>query len=99
MLEFPLGRTPSVEFDDLLGWNAIRELRITLDNDRGVLVFEPPRHEATSRSEFAWVGKPFVRARARNGLPVALYLGSDALTSGRVVIDFQAGEFSISGAR
>ena len=26
-------------------------------------------------------------------------LGSDALTSGRVVIDFQAGEFSISGAR
>jgi hypothetical protein len=26
-------------------------------------------------------------------------LGSDALTRGRVVIDFQAGEFSISGAR
>ena len=26
-------------------------------------------------------------------------LGSDALTSGRVVIDFQVGEFSISGAR
>jgi Aspartyl protease len=177
MLEFPLGRTSPVEFDGVLGWNAIRELRITLDNDRRVLVFEPPRHGATSRSEFVWIGKPFVRARAENGLPLALFLdtantgsviaqalagaagfrggrygemevagaggtrrvqatayagavlhvggerirfgellarslraspplgsidgilGSDALTSGRVVIDFQAGEFSISGAR
>jgi hypothetical protein len=26
-------------------------------------------------------------------------LGGDALTGGRVVIDFRAGEFSISGAR
>jgi hypothetical protein len=177
MLEFPGGLTPSVEFDGILGWNALRKLRITLDNDRRVLLFEPPRHGATSRSEFVWVGKPFVRARAGNGLPLALFLdtgyarsviaqalagaagfrggrydeiqavgvgstrrvqvttyagavlhvggervrfgellarplrespplgsidgvlGSDALTSGRVVIDFQAGEFSISGAR
>jgi Aspartyl protease len=186
MLEFPLGRTSSIdspgrtsslELDGVLGWNAIRELRITLDNDRRVLRFEPPRHGATSRSEFVWVGKPFVRARAGNGLPLALFLdtasarsviaqalagaagfrggryeeilvagaggarrvqgttyagavlhvggervrfgellarplraspplgsidgvlGSDALTSGRVVIDFQAGEFSISGTR
>jgi hypothetical protein len=177
MLEFPLGRTSSLELDGVLGWNAIRELRITLDNDRRVLLFEPARHGATSRSEFVWVGKPFVRARAGNGLPLALFLdtanarsviaqalagaagfrggryeevlvaaaggtrhvqvttyagavlhvggervrfgellarslraspllgsidgvlGSDALTSGRVVIDFQAGEFSISGAR
>jgi len=185
MLEFPLGRTSSefpgrtssVELDGVLGWNAIRELRITFDNDRRVLLFEPPRHGATSRSNFVWVGKPFVRARAGNGLPLALFLdtataraviapalagaagfrggrdveilaagagatrrvqgtayagavlqvggervrfgelltrplraslplgsidgvlGSDALTSGRVVIDFQAGEFSISGAR
>ena len=167
----------SVELDGVLGWNAIRELRITFDNDRRVLLFEPPRHGATSRSNFVWVGKPFVRARAGNGLPLALFLdtatarsviapalagaagfrggrdveilaagagatrrvqatayagavlqvggervrfgellteplrarlplgsidgvlGSDALTSGRVVIDFQAGEFSISGAR
>jgi hypothetical protein len=166
-----------VEWDGLLGWNAIRELRITLDNDRRVLRLEPPRHGATSRSEFVWVGKPFVRARAGNGLPLALFLdtayarsviaqalagaagfrggrneeilalgvggtrrvqatayagavlhvggervrfgdllarplrasrslgsidgvlGSDAMTSGRVVIDFQAREFSISGAR
>ena len=177
MLEFPLGRTSPVEFDGVLGWNAIRGLRITLDNDRRVLLFEPARHGAISRSEFVWVGKPFVRARAGNGLPLALFLdtansrsviaqalagaagfrggrygemevagaggtrrvqatayagavlqvggervrfgellaqslraspplgsidgilGSDALTSGRVVIDFQAGEFSISGAR
>jgi hypothetical protein len=187
MLEFPLGRTSPLEFpgrtssrelDGLLGWNAIRELRITLDNDRRVLLFEPPRYGATtSRSEFVWVGKPFVRARAGNGLPLALFLdtanarsviaqalagaagfrggryeemevagaggtrrvqatayagavlhvggervrfgellarplraspslgridgvlGSDALTSCRVVIDFQAGEFSISGTR
>lgn len=186
MLEFPVGRTSPVEFpgrtssrelDGVLGWNAIRKLRITLDNDRKVLLFEPARHEATSRREFVWVGKPFVRARAGNGLPLALFLdtansrsviapalagaaglrggrhgemevagaggtrrvqatayagavlhvggkriefgdllarplrrslplgsidgilGSDALTSGRVVIDFQAGEFSISGAR
>jgi len=167
----------SVELDGVLGWNAIRELRITFDNDRRVLLFEPSRHGATSRSNFVWVGKPFVRARAGNGLPLALFLdtansrsviaqalagaagfrggrdveilaagagatrrvqatayagavlqvggervrfgelltrplraslplgsidgvlGSDALTSGRVVIDFQAGEFSISGAR
>jgi hypothetical protein len=160
-----------------LGWNAIRKLRITLDNDRRVLLLEPPRRGATSRNEFVWVGKPFVRARAGNELPLSLYLdtatarsviaqalagaagfrdghdepilvagaggtrrvqtttyagailhvggrrvrfrellarplrgspplgpidgvlGSDALTRGRVVIDFQAGEFSISGAR
>jgi hypothetical protein len=166
-----------VELDGLLGWNAIRELRITLDNDRRVLLFEPPRHRATSRREFVWVGKPFVRARAGNGIPLALFLdtatsrsiiaqalagaagfrggryeeilmagaggtrrvqgttyagavlyvggervrfgellarplraspslghidgilGSDALTSGRMVIDSRAGEFSISGAR
>ena len=59
MLEFPLGRTSpletsgrtsSHELDGVLGWNAIRELRITLDNDRRVLLFEPPRHGATSRS-------------------------------------------------
>jgi hypothetical protein len=73
MLEFPLGRTSPVEFDGVLGWNAIRELRITLDNARGVLLFEPARHPAISRSEFVWVGKPFVRARAGNGLPLALF--------------------------
>jgi len=177
MLEFPTGPTSSVEFDGILGWNAIRKLRITLDNDRRVLLLEPPRRGATSRNEFVWVGKPFVRAGAGNGLPLNLYLdtatarsviaqalagaagfrdghdeailvagaggtrrvqattyagailhvggrrvrfrellarplrgspplgpidgvlGSDALTRGRVVIDFQAGEFSISGAR
>jgi hypothetical protein len=177
MLEFPLGRTSPVELDGVLGWNAIRELRITFDNDRRVLLFEPSRHGATSRNEFVWVGKPFVRARAGNGLPLALHLdtasarsviaqalasaaglrggryeeilvagaggarrvegttyagavlhvggervrfgellarplrasrslgridgvlGSDALTRGRVVIDFQAGEFSIAGMR
>jgi Aspartyl protease len=172
MLEFPTGPTSSVKVDGVLGWNAIRELRITLDNDRRVLLLEQPRRRATSSSEFVWVAKPFVRARAGNGLPLALYLdtaaersliapalaaaagfrygrdeailltgpsgtrqvqatmyagallhvggarvrfrellarpllepidgvlGSDALTRGRVVIDFQAGEFSVSGAR
>jgi hypothetical protein len=172
MLEFPTGPTSSGKFDGVLGWNAIRELRITLDNDRRVLLLEQPRRRATSSSEFVWVAKPFVRARAGNGLPLALYLdtaaqrsviapalaaaagfrdgrgeailltgpggtrrveatmyagallhvggarvrfrelqarpmlepidgvlGSDALTRGRVVIDFQAGEFSVSGAR
>jgi Aspartyl protease len=161
-----------VKLDGVLGWNAIRELRITLDNDRRVLLLEQPRRRATSSSEFIWVAKPFVRARAGNGLPLALYLdtaksrsviapalaaaagfrygrveamlltgaggtrrveatlyagallhvggtrvrfhelvahplrepidgvlGGDALTRGRVVIDFQAGEFSVSGAR
>lgn len=165
MLEYPT-------LDGILGWNAIRELRITLDNDRRVLLLEQPRRRATSSSEFIWVAKPFVRAQAGNGLPLALYLdtgtsrsviapalaaaagfrdgrdeailltgpggtrrvqatmyagallhvggarvrfrelmarpllepidgvlGSDALTRGRVVIDFQAGEFSVSGAR
>ena len=172
MLEFQKGGTFSEKFDGILGWNAIRELRITLDNDRRVLLLEQPRRRATSSSEFVWVAKPFVRARAGNGLPLALYLdtatsrsviapalaaaagfrdgrdeaglvtaaggtrrvqatmyagallhvggapvrfrelmarpllepidgvlGSDALTRGRVVIDFQAGEFSVSGAR
>ena len=182
MLEFPTGLTvegaprPSpLKLDGVLGWNAIRELRITLDNDRKVLLLEQPRRRATSSSssrEFVWVAKPFVRARAGNGLPLALYLdtaaqrsviapavaaaagfragrgeaiqltgpggtrlvqattyaaallyvggawvrfdelqarpllepidgvlGSDALGRGRVVIDFQAGEFSVSGAR
>jgi hypothetical protein len=172
MLEFSTGPTSSVKFDGVLGWNAIRELRITFDNDRRVLLLEQPRRRVTSSSEFVWVAKPFVRARAGNGLPLALYLdtgtprsviapalaaaagfrdgrdeailltapggtrrvqatmytgallhvggawvrfrellarpllepidgvlGSDALTRGRVVIDFQAGEFSVSGAR
>jgi hypothetical protein len=172
MLEFQKGPTSSEKFDGVLGWNAIRELRITLDNDRRVLLLEQPRRRATSSSEFVWVAKPFVRARAGNGLPLALFLdtatsrsviapalaaaagfrdgrdeavlvtapggtrrvqatmyagallhvggarvrfhelvarpllepidgvlGSDALTRGRVVIDFQAGEFSVSGAR
>jgi hypothetical protein len=178
MLEFPTGlpaegaRPSPVKLDGVLGWNAIRELRITLDNDRSALLPEQPRRRATSSSEFVWVAKPFVRARAGNGLPLALYLdtaaqrsviapalaaaagfrdgrdeailltgpggtrrveaimyagallhvggarvrfrkllarpllepidgvlGSDALTRGRVVIDFQAGEFSVSGAR
>jgi predicted aspartyl protease len=164
-LQFP-------EVDGVLGWNAIRELRITLDNDRRLLLLEQPQRRATSRSEFIWVAKPVVRARAENGLPLALFLdtaaersviapalaaaaglrhgrdeaillrgpsgkrqvtvttywdallylggarvrlhelqarpplepfdgvlGSDALGRGRVVIDFQAGEFSISGVR
>ena len=167
-----LGWLQLPEVDGVLGWNAIRELRITLDNDRRVLLLEQPKGRATSRSEFVWVAKPVVRARAGNGLPLALFLdtgaygsviapalaaaaglrhgrdeailltspsgkrqvatttywdaflhvggarvrlhellarpqlqpfdgvlGADALTRGRVVIDFQAGEFSISGVR
>ena len=106
MLEFPLGRTSALErrsgaeihkLDGVLGWNAIREIRITLDNDRRVLLFEPPRHRATSRSEFVWVGKPFVRARAGNGLPLALFL--DTANSRSVIAQALAGAAGFRGGR
>ena len=93
----PGGLAPSVEWDGLLGWNAIRELRITLDNDRRVLLLEPPRHGATSRSEFVWVGKPFVRARAGNGLPLALFL--DTAYARSVIAQALAGAAGFRGGR
>lgn len=44
----------------------------------------------------ALLARPSLDARP---LPHDGVLGSDALGGGRVVIDFQAGEFSISGVR
>ena len=81
MLEFSTGSTSSIEFDGLLGWNAIRGLRITLDNDQRVLLIDAPRPRVSSQQDFFWVGKPFVRARAGNGFPLALFLDTAATRS------------------
>jgi predicted aspartyl protease len=169
------GSIPLAGFDAVLGWNAIRELRITIDNPQRTIAFDRPLSFSARQDGFFWVGRPWVRARAQNGFPLTLLLdtgavsliapslvapaglrwgeystadvmggvtvrrenrtiyrraglyvggefvrigalaarsmsesayaspdgvlGGDALTHGRVTIDFRAGELSISGAR
>ncbi len=65
---------PLAGFDGLLGWNAIRELRITIDNTQRTIAFERPLSLSARQESFFWLGRPWARARAQNGFPLTLLL-------------------------
>ena len=53
---------PLAGFDGLLGWNAIRELRITIDNLQQTITFERPLSVSARQESFFWLGRPWARA-------------------------------------
>ena len=65
-------------FDGLLGWNAIRELRLEIDNAARTIRFAPSKAGSGSAGDLLWIGEPHVRARAGNGFPLTLFLDTGA---------------------
>ena len=71
---------PLAGFDGLLGWNAIRELRITIDNLQQTITFERPLSVSARQESFFWLGRPWARARAENGFPLTLLLDTGSVS-------------------
>jgi len=66
-------------FEGMLGWNTLSRLRTTIDNANRLVTFEKPA--PTPRAPgggLVWIGEPYVRARAANGLPMLLFLDTGA---------------------
>ncbi len=68
-------------FDGVLGWNAIRRLRIEIDNPARTIRLASVGEPFLGPGDLLWVGEPYVRARAPNGLPVTLFFDTGASRS------------------
>lgn len=66
-------------FEGMLGWNTLARLRTTIDNTNRLVTFEKPAAAPRGGGgDLVWIGEPYVRARAANGLPVLLFLDTGA---------------------
>jgi predicted aspartyl protease len=77
-LRFKVAGIQIASFDGVLGWNAIAPLRITLDNAWKTIRFERSGGAVRGGGDLLWIGEPYVRARASNGLPLTLFLDTGA---------------------
>jgi len=77
-LRFKAAGSEITGFEGVLGWNALSALRTTLDNARQVVTFEKSPGMARGGGDLLWIGEPYVRARASNGLPLTLFLDTGA---------------------
>jgi predicted aspartyl protease len=77
-LRFGVAGNGDTGFDGLIGWNAIRELRVQIDNGARTIRFAPSKAGAFPVGDLFWVGEPHVRARAGNGFPLTLFLDTGA---------------------
>jgi len=77
-LRFQLAGNEVAGFDGVLGWNTLARLRMTLDNAKHTITFERSMGNARGGGDLFWIGEPYVRARAGNGLPLTLFLDTGA---------------------
>ncbi|QJR11896.1 hypothetical protein DSM104443_02979 [Usitatibacter rugosus] len=77
-LRFRQGGAEISGFEGMLGWNALARLRTTIDNAQQAVTFEKPAGARRASGDLAWIGEPYVRARAPNGLPMRLFLDTGA---------------------
>ncbi len=80
-LRFSVAGIEIAGFDGVLGWNAIRGLRVVVDNPAGVVRFGPSANRIAPPRDLFWIGEPYVRARAANGFPLRLFLDTGASRS------------------
>ncbi len=77
-LRFRQGGVEVSGFEGMLGWNALAQLRTTIDNAEQSVTFEKPAATRRPTAGLAWIGEPYVQARAPNGLPMRLFLDTGA---------------------
>ena len=77
-LRFGVAGKGDTGFDGLIGWNAMRELRLEIDNAARTIRFAPSKAVASAQGDLFWIGEPHVRARAGNGFPLTLFLDTGA---------------------
>ncbi|APV50337.1 hypothetical protein BWI17_11925 [Betaproteobacteria bacterium GR16-43] len=77
-LRFKVAGVQIAGFDGVLGWNALSRLRMTIDNAQHTVTFERSTALPRADGDLFWIGEPYVRARAPNGLPLALFLDTGA---------------------
>jgi predicted aspartyl protease len=77
-LRFQLAGEQIASFDGVLGWNTLSRLRMTMDNVKHTITFERSLGKAPSDGDLFWIGEPYVRTRANNGLPLTLFLDTGA---------------------
>jgi predicted aspartyl protease len=80
-LRFSVAGVGIAGFDGLIGWNAIRELRLEIDNAARTIRLSPSKAGLAAQGDFLWIGEPHVRARAANGFPMTLFLDTGASRS------------------
>lgn len=80
-LRFSVAGVGIAGFDGLIGWNAIRELRLEIDNAARTIRFAPSPARPAAHGDLLWIGEPHVRARAANGFPLTLFLDTGASRS------------------
>ena len=81
----------------VVGWNAVKALRITMDRNAGTLDIERSPRRALGRTGLFWVGKPLVTVQSENGLVMHLVL--DTGTSRSSVSRVLAGEAGLGDGR
>jgi len=74
----------------VIGWNTVKELRITMDRNEGALDIERSPRRAHSQTGFFWFGQPLVTVQSENGL--AMYFQLDTGLTGSRVSRALAGE-------
>jgi predicted aspartyl protease len=67
--------------EGVIGWNAIRGLRITMDRDARMLTIGRSRAVARERASFFWAGKPLIRVQSENGLMMNFVLDTGTMRS------------------
>ncbi|MCA9735414.1 MAG: aspartyl protease family protein [Deferribacteres bacterium] len=75
-LEFKLlGLITMVKIDGIIGWNAIRNMRLEIDFANHEVSISKPRQRNSLPSNLFWLGYPIVELISENGVP--LYFGLD----------------------
>lgn len=77
-LRFTVAGVEMAGFEGVLGWNALGRLRTTIDNEANTVTFEASAGKDRPPGDLFWIGEPYVRARAANGLPLTLFLDTGA---------------------
>jgi hypothetical protein len=77
-----------LRLDGVLGWNAIQRLDLDVDFRVPEVTIRAPRSRAGERNLF-WLGKPLVRARLADGIPILAGLDTGASASSVLPLFFE----------
>ncbi len=82
-----------VKIDGIIGWNAIKNMRLEIDYALNEVTIKEPRQQENLTRNFFWLGYPMVELLSESGIPVLFGLDTGARNSS--VTDHLLGKFEI----
>lgn len=70
-----------LRFDAILGWDIIKNLDITIDYDKDIIILKKPLKKESTKKNLFWLDCPIVKVKSNNGYDLLFFYDSGAQNS------------------